>query len=318
MVFEHSRPRLGPHTNRDAAPILEPGHLDALWFQVTGTVCNIRCTHCFISCSPTNHSFELMTVEQVARALAESVPMGVREYYFTGGEPFLHPEIVEILSLALDHGPTTVLTNGMLLKERHIAPLAAKAAAVPHSLEFRVSIDGFTAETHDAIRGAGSFEQALGGVELLLAHGFLPIITAVQTWETGEDPYVFRGFVEMLRSRGYRNPRVKLLPVLRIGAEEERTGGYRPSERVTQSMMEGFDLDQLICSHARLVTDRGVWVCPILLDAPDARLADTLTEAARAPFRIGHTACSTCYQYGAICANPGASAPEVAAVARVE
>jgi molybdenum cofactor biosynthesis enzyme MoaA len=259
-----------------------------------------------------------MTVEQVARALAESVPLGVREYYFTGGEPFLHPDIVEILSLALDHGPTTVLTNGMLLKERHIAPLAAKAAAVPHSLEFRVSIDGFTAETHDAIRGAGSFEQALGGVELLLAHGFLPIITAVQTWETGEDPEVFSGFVAMLRARDYTNPRVKLLPVLRIGAEEERTGGYRPSERVTQSMMEGFDLDQLICSHARLVTDRGVWVCPILLDAPDARLADTLTEAARTPFRLGHTACSTCYQYGAICANPGASAPEVAAVARVE
>jgi len=317
-LVEPIRPRVLPHPDPDAAPLLAPGHLDALWFQVTGTVCNIRCTHCFISCSPANHSFELMTPEQVARALADSVPLGVREYYFTGGEPFLHPRIVEILSLALDHGPTTVLTNGMLLKRRHVAPLADKAAAVPHSLEFRVSIDGFTAESHDAIRGGGSFEEALAGVELLLDHGFLPIITAVQTWGPGEDPEVFRGFVAMLRARGYANPRVKLLPVLRIGAEADRAGGYRPGERVTQSMMEGFDLDQLICSHARLVTDRGIWVCPILLDAPDGKLSDDLTEAASAPFRLSHAACSTCWQYGAICANPGTLVPEEGMAARPE
>ena len=30
--------------------------LDTLWFQVAGTVCNLRCTHCFISCAPDNHS----------------------------------------------------------------------------------------------------------------------------------------------------------------------------------------------------------------------------------------------------------------------
>lgn len=298
-----------PHPDPLAAPLLEPGSLDTLWFQVTGTICNIRCTHCFISCSPTNHSFEFMTLQQVTEALAESVPLGVKDYYYTGGEPFLHPEIVEILSASLDYGPTTVLTNAMVLKRRQIEPLAAKAAAVGRPLEFRVSIDGFTAESHDAIRGEGSFEKALRGVALLLAYGFEPIITAVRTWPSCGDTPVFDGFVDTLRALGYANPRIKFLPTLKIGAEAERSGGYKSCEKVTQSMMEGFDADTLLCSHTRIVTDRGVWICPILIDTPEGKLGDDLAEAAGTPFRLSHPACSTCYYNGAICSNAGAMAP---------
>lgn len=307
--------RVRPEARPDQAPLLEPGSLETLWFQVTGTICNIQCTHCFISCSPTNHAFDFMTLEQVERSLAESAPLGVRDFYFTGGEPFLHPDIVAILSRALDYGPTTVLTNGMVLKRRHAEPLAAKAAAVPHALEFRVSIDGFTRESHDAFRGAGSFDKALRGVALLLEQGFEPIITAVRTWPSCGDARAFDGFVETLRAIGYATPRVKFLPTLKIGAEVERGGGYQPCEKVTHSMLEEFDLEELLCSHARVVTDRGVWVCPILVGAPDGKLGDDLAEAARAPFRLRHAACSTCFHNGAICSNAGVAAPAPAAAA---
>src|SRR3712207_7117711 len=56
------------------------------------SVCNLACTHCFISCSPTNHTHEFMALAQVKRHLDEAARMGVREYYFTGGEPFLNPD----------------------------------------------------------------------------------------------------------------------------------------------------------------------------------------------------------------------------------
>ncbi|HUP01290.1 MAG TPA: radical SAM protein [Gemmatimonadota bacterium] len=316
--FEASRARVAPHADADTAPLLIPGHLDSLWFQVAGTVCNIRCAHCFISCSPTNHAFGFLSLEDVRRRLEESVPLGVREFYFTGGEPFLHPRIVEILALALEYGPTSVLTNGMLLKHRHLEPLAAAAAESPYSLEFRVSIDGFDAAGHDAIRGAGSFAAATQGVQLLLAHGFLPIVTAVQTWEPGEDPEVYAAFVAMLRGIGYHHPRIKLLPVLRIGAEAARSHGYVASERVTNAMMEGYDAERLLCASARIVTDRGVWVCPILLDAPEGNLGDDLAAAAGRSFRLSHAACSTCWLHGAICANPGTAALEAGARGAIE
>jgi pyruvate-formate lyase-activating enzyme len=307
--------RFEGHADPEAPPLLHPGPLDALWFQVTGTVCNLRCEHCFISCGPTNRAFDLLSLDEVERRLEESVRLGVREYYFTGGEPFLHPDIVEILTRALSRGPTTVLTNGTLLKPHHAAPLAKAAAASRFSLEFRVSIDGFERATHDALRGEGSFERAVAGLELLLAHGFLPIVTAVRTWPPGEEPEAYRAFVSMLRARGYRNPRIKLLPVFRIGAEAARAGGYATDERVTTRMAEGFDPDLLLCSSARMVTDRGIWVCPILLDAPDGNLGEDLAAAAARPFRLGHAACTTCWMHGAVCANPGAAAPEAGVAA---
>ncbi len=105
-------------------PRVELTALDNLWFQIAGTLCNLKCTHCFISCSPTNHNFELMELEKVLAALEESKALGVKEYYFTGGEPFIHPDIVKILATTLDIGPATVLTNATVLKTKHVEPLA--------------------------------------------------------------------------------------------------------------------------------------------------------------------------------------------------
>ena len=91
--------------------------LDTLWLQVTGTLCNIACKHCFISCGPKNHQHEMMTVQQVRTALDEAARQGTREYYMTGGEPFLHPAIQEIITMTLQQGPLTILTNGILIDD---------------------------------------------------------------------------------------------------------------------------------------------------------------------------------------------------------
>ncbi len=288
------------------APAVALTHLDHLWFQVGGTVCNLACRHCFISCSPHNNNFGFLSLEEVRRRLEESVALGVKEYYFTGGEPFLNRELVPILELTLRYGPATVLTNGTVLKEEWLERLRRAEEASPYSLEFRVSLDGFTAEANDAIRGPGTFERALRGVRLLVRYGFLPIITAANMTDA-EDRELVAGFTEMLKAHGYGRPRLKVLPALRIGAEAGRHRGYRDQERVTREMMDWFDVDQLLCSHGRVVTDRGVAVCPILLEAPDAHLGRTLEESLR-PFALRHHACYTCYRYGSVCANPSAAA----------
>jgi molybdenum cofactor biosynthesis enzyme MoaA len=285
------------------APLVPLAHLDDLWFQVSGTLCNLTCRHCFISCSPHNHAFGYLDLTTVQRALDESVALGVKEYYFTGGEPFLNREMTAILETTLRYGPASVLTNGTIFKDEWLARLARAEAASPYSLEFRVSIDGFSAETNDPVRGEGAFERAMTGVGRLVRHGFLPIITVARTNDDDDDATLFQGFVTMLRSRGYDHPRVKILPTLRLGAEIERRRGYRDEERVTPEMMAGFDEGQLICNHSRIVTDRGVYVCPILIEASDARLGTKLVESLR-PFELRHHACYTCYQYGTLCSNP--------------
>src|SRR5436305_10456347 len=139
------------------APVVPLAHLDDLWFQVAGTLCNLSCAHCFISCSPHNRSFWFLDLETVRHRLDESVALGVKEYYFTGGEPFLNPDMTAILELTLRYGPATVLTNGTVFKEEWLTRLARAEAESLFSLEFRVSIDGFTSEANDAVRGPGSF-----------------------------------------------------------------------------------------------------------------------------------------------------------------
>src|SRR3954470_17218009 len=124
-------------------PPVALGHLGEVWFQVTGTVCNLRCTHCFISCSPHNHTFGFLDLGTVRRVLDESVALGVKEYYFTGGEPFLHPDLVPMLELTLRYGPASVLTNGTVLQDAWLERLRRAEEASPYSLEFRVSLDGF-------------------------------------------------------------------------------------------------------------------------------------------------------------------------------
>jgi sulfatase maturation enzyme AslB (radical SAM superfamily) len=287
-------------------PRVPVSHLDQLWFQVAGTLCNLTCRHCFISCSPTNDRFGSLTLEQVRSYLAESVELGVREYYFTGGEPFLNRELVPMLIETLRYGPATVLTNGTVLRPEWLAALRDADRQSVYSLEFRVSIDGFSAEMNDPIRGQGTFARVLQGVQRLVDFDFLPIITVARTWREEEEATVIGRFVGLMREAGYRRPRLKILPTFRLGAEVNRTHGYRQSERVTTEMLADYDISQLMCEHSRIVTDRGVYVCPILIDFPDARLADTL-RASLIPFPITSGACLTCYQYGTICANQSSS-----------
>jgi AdoMet-dependent heme synthase len=292
-------------------PLVSIEHLDHLWFQVGGTLCNLACSHCFISCSPHNRSFGFLSLAEVRRRLEESVPLGVKEYYFTGGEPFLNPEMTEILLETLRYGPATVLTNGTVFREEWLARLREAEETSIYSLEFRVSIDGCSRETNDPIRGAGTFERAMQGVEQLVKHGFLPIITAARVWPLEAEQETIAGFIRALQEHGYARPRLKILPTLQLGAEEQRTHGYRQEERVTAEMIEGYDVDQLICHHSRIVTDRGVHVCPILIEAPDSLLGQSLAESLR-PFVLTHGACTTCYQYGAICSNASSQPREIA------
>ena len=288
-----------------SVPSVQLDGLDHLWLQIAGTLCNLTCDHCFISCSPTNHSFEILPTTTALRALEDSIDLGVKEYYFTGGEPFLHPDLVEILERTLELGPATVLTNGTILRPDAVIRLAEAEARSLYSLELRVSIDGPSPDTNDPIRGRGTFARAMTGVRVLLEHGFLPVITVAQTWEDGRDADVFEEFVRVLEKEGYERPRVKIIPTLRIGAEESRNRGYLKEERVTTAMIDDADFDRatLLCTHSRIVTSRGVFVCPILIEEPAAQLGDTLDEARR-PFSLAHGACYTCYVGGAICSNP--------------
>jgi MoaA/NifB/PqqE/SkfB family radical SAM enzyme len=290
-----------PLVARDAPSVPFLG-LDTVWFQVAGTLCNLTCRHCFISCSPTNHRHELMSRAEVRRYLGEAESLGVNDTYFTGGEPFLNRELLGILEDALRIGPATVLTNATLITPARAARLAGIDRGSRYSLEVRVSLDGPTAATNDPIRGEGSFEATLAGVQALAQAGLHPILTVARTWADADEGRVLEEFHRLLASRGVARRRLKVLPLFLLGREEERTRGYAEEERLTEEHMRGHDPWTLQCSTSRMVTSRGVMVCPILIDAPGARMGATLRESLR-PHPLAHGACHTCWATGATCRN---------------
>jgi len=274
--------------------------LSALWIQITGTWCNLECRHCINASGPRAPWLKPLDAGTVRRALAEAEAVGVKEIYFTGGEPFLHGEIMPLLERALEVAPTTVLTNGTLIGPEGADALADLAARAPYSLEIRVSLDDTDREKNDRVRGEGAWAQAVAAVRRLRASGLLPIVTAT---EITRDQHpagsgMYERFRDFLQAQGVDRPRVKIMPVFGIGRQPAAD-----EVPLTEEDLEGFDRAILQCADARVVAAGGVYACPILAGLEGARLSSGgLAESFR-PVPLYHPVCSTCRRTGMTCRN---------------
>ncbi len=292
-------PVLEGHAEAHGAPAAPLLRLSALWIQITGTWCNLECTHCINASGPRSPWLKPLRTDVARRAIEEAATLGVKEIYFTGGEPFLHPDVLPLLREALEVAPTTVLTNGALIDEAVADSLAAIAAAAPYSLELRVSLDDVDPEQNDRIRGEGAWAKAVRAIRLLDARGLLPIVTATEIVErAGPGGGRYERFRDLLASLGVAKPRVKIMPVFAAG-RLARPG--RP--RLTEEMLEGFDRGLLQCSESRVVAEGGVYACPILAGLGAARLSTGSVAASLRPAALYHPACVTCYETGMSCKN---------------
>jgi hypothetical protein len=139
-----------------------------LWLY-TNFDCNLACDYCCSGSSPRAPARRL-SPEVARRACEEFAGIGGRETLLTGGEPFLVPELPELVAAAARWTPVTVLTNAMVFGRgsRRRALEALDRARVT----LQVSLDSGTPELHDRHRGAGSFARARAGIELARELGF--------------------------------------------------------------------------------------------------------------------------------------------------
>ena len=145
--------------------------LTTLWFN-TGTLCNLTCLNCYIESSPTNDALVYMSAAEARAYLDEIAALGLptREIGFTGGEPFMNPDILEMIGEALARGfEVLVLTNAMKpMEHRRSGLLKLKS----ERLTIRVSLDHHTAAIHEAERGVGTWEKTIKGLKWLAREGF--------------------------------------------------------------------------------------------------------------------------------------------------
>src|SRR5580692_2518722 len=112
-----------------------------LWLY-TNFDCNLRCDYCCVRSSPKAPRRALGS-ERVRRIASEAAELGVSEIFVTGGEPFMLPNIGEILAACAAAAPTTVLTNGMLFAGSRLQTLRS----LPRErITFQISLDSPTPE----------------------------------------------------------------------------------------------------------------------------------------------------------------------------
>jgi len=154
------------------AAYLEPEALEELWVYVTNR-CNLRCRHCLVS---GGEGFrEELSGEELKEVLRESASLGVKRFFFTGGEPFMRRDLLELIEYVTEELKLelVILSNGTLLDRRRVERLSRYPGVV-----MQVSLEGPSASINDAIRGGGAFVKALAGVELLRACGVRTIVTS--------------------------------------------------------------------------------------------------------------------------------------------
>jgi MoaA/NifB/PqqE/SkfB family radical SAM enzyme len=184
-----------------------------LWIY-TNYDCNLRCRYCVARSSP-NVPRRAIGLANVRRLIQEADELGFAHSFFTGGEPFLLPDIYEMLAYSSSRMLTTVLTNAMLL---HGARLEKLMSVANERLIVQVSLDGGRPEDHDAYRGAGSWARAVDGIRRLQASGFR---VRLGTTETPANSAHLNELCELHRSLGIPDEDHFVRPLAKRGYSTE-------------------------------------------------------------------------------------------------
>ncbi|MHA2224138.1 MAG: radical SAM protein [Candidatus Hodarchaeales archaeon] len=275
-----------------------------LWF-FTGSRCNLQCSHCYVESGPKANKHPNLRFETFKSRLDEAVSTYDKiDIYFTGGEPFVNSQIYMMLEESLKIGNTTILTNTTHFTESRANQLWEIQKGSKYNLIFRVSLDGPNEEVNDTIRGKNAFNKAKSGIKNLLRVGFDPIVTTMKNWPEEDTDKVKKQFKDLLIDLGIplKKQKLKVLPQLRIGREAIRERPYSNKELFTIQCFSNYDFQNLQCSKCRMVSENGLWVCPILINEDGARMGTTLKESAR-PFPMTYMVCWTCRMEGMNCAN---------------
>jgi hypothetical protein len=177
--------------------------LDTLWFN-TGTLCNLTCRHCYIESSPKNDRLVYLSAAEVAEYLDEidNLRLGTKLIGFTGGEPFMNPELPAMLELALGRGfQVLVLTNAMKPMHKMKPALLALRERYGERLQIRVSLDHYGRGVHEKERGRRTCQPTIDGLLWLAAHGFLVSVASRRL--SGEtEAAIRRGFAGLFAELG--------------------------------------------------------------------------------------------------------------------
>ena len=281
---------------------------ETLWFN-TGTLCNIECLNCYIESSPQNDRLVYITTDEVEEYLDQIADRNwpVQEIGFTGGEPFMNPQMIDMTRACLTRGyEVLILTNAMrpMMRPSVRKGLAALQQEFGDKLTLRISLDHWSEKFHNMERGAGAFQKSITGMQWLRDAGIRMAVAGRTMWDES-DADARTGYERLYREHGFaidaHNPGATVLfPEMdaTVDVPEITTDCWGILGKSPESVM---------CSSSRMVVKRkgadapAVVACTLLAYEPEFEMGQTLAEA-EAPVRLNHAHCAKfCVLGGASC-----------------
>lgn len=143
-------------------------HPDVYWYL--SFRCNLACRHCSVFSSPDVDTSDDLTTEGAMLVIEQMVELGVGTALVSGGEALYRPDAMDILRAATGSGVKVGLeTNGLIITDEFIE--FARDAQARKMFGVAVSLDGGTPETHDRVRGHGTFKRTLHNLHRLKEGG---------------------------------------------------------------------------------------------------------------------------------------------------
>ena len=279
-----------------------------LWFN-TGTLCNIECVNCYIESSPSNDALVYITADEVREYLdqLEERSWGVTEIAFTGGEPFMNPQMIGMAEAALERGyDVLILTNAMrpMMRRGMQEGLLRLNAAWPGKLTLRISVDHYDMDLHDAERGAGAFDKTLKGMHWLRDND-IRMAVAGRSVMAHSEAESRAGYAAFFAEHGFNIDADD--PGMTVLFPEMDTSVEVPEITTACWGILGKSPDALMCASSRMVVKRkgaekpAVLACTLLPYDTAFELGTTLREA-EGSVALNHPHCAKfCVLGGASC-----------------
>lgn len=292
-------------TTPDGTPrgYIQPQQLRELWFH-TGTVCNLSCSFCLEGSMPGNNRLRALTLSDAKPFIDEAMNLGVEQFSFTGGEPFVVKETVSILHYALERAPCLVLTNATepLLNRLHeVIPLKEK----PFPLSFRISLDYPDPEKHERERGRGNFQLALKTMAYLHENGFHLSVARLGAKDENTAE-VNAAYAPFFKAAGLPEE----LPMV-IFPDFHEPGTQQDVPHITEHCMTALktesERDAMMCNFSKMIVKKDdqarVLACTLVDDDEDFDLGPHLSESMKIRIMLKHHRCFTCFANGASCSE---------------
>ena len=282
---------------------VEAKKLKTLWFN-TGTLCNIECKNCYIESSPKNDRLVYLTFDEVKKFIDESIEyrLGTEEIGITGGEPFMNKDIIKIIDYSLSKNfKTLVLSNAMkpmINKKEELLKLRNE------NLIIRVSIDHYTEEKHDLIRGAGAYKAMLEGLKWLNQNNFRYALATRLLWNESEAELRvnFRKFIEDNDLKLDANSKSELVTFTEMDEKQDTPEITTACWGILNKKPE-----DVMCSSSRMIVKKKnkitptVIACTLLPYDENFDLGGTLTNSMKKMY-LNHKHCSKfCVLGGSSC-----------------